>query len=64
MYTRFQTPSAVHVLDAPLINIPPDTPGAMFLVRSAVRMNTRKIICAADFFSSLPTWKWLFNRMI
>jgi hypothetical protein len=31
MYTRFQTPSAVHVLDAPLINIPPDTPGAMFL---------------------------------
>jgi len=31
MFTRFQTASAVHVLNAPLIKIPPDTPGAMFL---------------------------------
>jgi hypothetical protein len=31
MFTRFQTSSAVHVFDAPLIKIPPDTPGAMFL---------------------------------
>lgn len=31
MFTRFQTASAVHVLNAPLIEIPPDTPGAMFL---------------------------------
>jgi hypothetical protein len=31
MFTRFQTVSAVHVLNAPLIRIPPDTPGATFL---------------------------------
>lgn len=31
MFTRFQTATATHVLDAPLIKIPPETPGAMFL---------------------------------
>lgn len=31
MFTRFQTLSAVHIFDAPLIEIPPNTPGAMFL---------------------------------
>lgn len=31
MFTRFLTSSAVHVFDAPLVKIMPDTPGAMFL---------------------------------
>jgi hypothetical protein len=31
MFTRFQTVSAVHVLNAPLVRIPPETPGAKFL---------------------------------
>lgn len=31
MFTRFQTPSAVHILNAPLIPFPPQAIGAAFL---------------------------------